>query len=164
MVLAVALGYLITVLDTTATATAGKAASFSAAAAQTASPEYAGRIKTAEQLLAADNMDKLKALLDGLIAGHPYQSEPFMLLADYHIRRQEPVEAMHAYRQALDLNLDYLEKKTPLFQGKKIKNTVREAEGVITAALATNPGDTAMQENRRELYYMLRKLAGGCGD
>lgn len=164
LVLAALLGYLVTTLDTTATATLGRAASLPAATAQAASPEYGAKLKTAEQFLATGNMDNLKPLLDALIAGYPFQSEPFMLLADYHIRRQEPVAAMRAYRRALDLNLDYLEKKTPLYQGKKIKNTVREAEGAITASLASSPDDPAMQENRKELYYMLRKLAGGCGD
>lgn len=87
-----------------------------------------------------------------------------MLAADYHLRRQEPVATMHAFRQALDLNMDYLEKKTPLYQGKKIRNTTREAEKLINTALAANPNDVQMRKNREELYYMLRKLAGGCGD
>lgn len=162
VVLGVVLMYLITVLDTAATV--HRQGSLIGPVAPPVPPEYSARSKTAAQLLAAGNMDKLKPLLDEMIAGYPYQSEPFMLLADYHIRRQEPVAAMHAFRQALDLNLDYLEKKTPLYQGKKIKSTVREAEEQINLALANNPGDPAMREGRQEVYYMLRKLAGGSGD
>lgn len=160
--LALVLWYLITALDTTAMP--GRQAHIPVAAAQAASPEYAAKFKTAEQLLKAGNLDKLKTVLDRLAADYPYQAEPFILMADYHIRRQEPLAAMHAFRQALDLNMDYLEKKRPLYQGKKIRNTTREAEGLINAALATNPSDEQMRKNREELYYMLRKLAGGCGD
>jgi len=162
VVLGIVLLYLITVLDTAATV--NRQGPLAGPAAPPVSPEYAARSKLAVQLLAAGNMDKLKPLVNELIAGYPYQSEPFILLADYHIRRQDPVAAMHAYRQALDLNLDYLEKKSPLYQGKKIRNIVREAEQQINLALAGNPGDQAMRENRQEVYYMLRKLAGGCGD
>jgi len=162
VVLGFALCYLITALDTTAMP--GRQAYLPAAAAQAASPEYAAKVMTAEQLLKAGNLDKLKPLLDEMVAGYPYQAEPFMLMADYHLRRQEPVAAMHAFRQALDLNMNYLEKKTPLYQGKKIRNTTREAEALINVALAANPGNAQMRKSREELYYMLRKLAGGCGD
>ena len=134
------------------------------AAAQAASPEYSARIKAAEQLLEAGNMGKLKPLLDELIGGHPYQAEPLMVLADYYIRRQEPMAAMHAFRQALDLNLDYLEKQSPLYQGKKIRNTVREAEEQLNLARVKSPADPTIRESRQEVYYMLRKLAGGCSD
>lgn len=162
VVLGLVLIFLITTLDTAATVK--RQADAAGPSTPATSPEYAAMSKTAAQLLAAGNMDRLKPLLDELIAKSPYQAEPFMLLADYHVRRQEPVAAMHAFRQALDLNLDYLEKKNPRYQGKKIRNTVREAEDAINIALAENPADPAMRENRRAVYYMLRKLAGGCGD
>jgi len=162
LALAALLGYLIFALDTMAMP--GLQTHLNTASTQTASPEYAAQLKTAEQLLAAGNMDKTKSLLDEMIAKYPYQAAPFMVMADYHIWRQEPIAAMHAFRQALDLNMDYLEKKTPLYQGKKIKNIVREAEAQIKLALAANAADPLMLENRKEMYYMLRKLAGGCGD
>ncbi|MCA1765330.1 MAG: hypothetical protein LC633_03625 [Desulfobulbaceae bacterium] len=127
-------------------------------------PEYAAKIKIAKQLLAAGNMEKLGPLLEELIAANPYQAEPFMLMGDYHLRRQEAVPAMHAYRQALDLNLDYLEKKSPLYQGKKIRNIATEAEGEIRRGLAADPKNQGLKAAREEFHYLLRKLAGGCGD
>jgi len=112
------------------------------------SPEYGGRLKTAAHLLESGNMAKLKPLLDGLIERYPYQAEPFMLLGDYYIRLQNPIAAMHAFRQGLDLNLDFLEKNSSSYQGKKIKNIVAEAEREIKNALAENSGDSAMRKNR----------------
>jgi len=162
LALGLVLVYLVTTLDTTPPPSLK--AKRAEAAALAISPEYSAKLKTAGQLLAVGNLDRLQPVLDELIAASPYQAEPLILLADYHIRRQEPIAAMHSFRQALDLNLDYLEKKSPHYQGKKIRNTVREAEGEINKALATNPGDQAMRESREELRYMLRKLAGGCSD
>lgn len=128
------------------------------------SPEYSARLNVARQLLAAGNMEKLKPLLDELSKSYPYQAEPLMLQGDYYIRLQQPVAAMNAFRQGLDLNLDYLEKKSSLYQGKKIKKIVAEAEEEIKRKLAVTSNDHQALENRKELYYMLRKLAGGCGD
>ena len=162
LALGLLLAYLVTTLDTTPPP--GLKAKRVEAAALAISPEYSAKLKTAAQLLAVGNLGRLKPLLEEMIAANPDQPEPLVLKADYHIRRQEPIAAMHAFRQALDLNLDYLEKKSPHYQGKKIRNTVREAEGEINKALAANPGDQAMRENREELRYMLRKLAGGCSD
>ena len=57
-----------------------------------------------------------------LLTDFPYEGSPHMVLGDLHLRRQEPVQAMIAYKNAIKLNPDYLDKKTPVFQGKKIKN------------------------------------------
>ena len=162
LALATLLTLLIFALDTTPPP--GSQRHLPTVAAQSASPEYAAQLKVAGQLLAAGNLEKLKSLVDEMVGKYPYQAAPFMLLADYHIRRQQPIAAMHAYRQALDLNMEYLEKKTPLYQGKKIKATVREAEAAINAALTAGAADAALLESRKEMYLMLRKLAGGCSD
>lgn len=58
--MALVLWYLITALETTAMP--GRQAHIPVAAAQAASPEYAARIKTAEQLLKAGNLDIAPAI------------------------------------------------------------------------------------------------------
>jgi hypothetical protein len=70
---------------------------------------------------------------------------------------------MLAYREAVDLNPDYLDKKAPDFQGKKIKNTVNEARQLIEVELNKNSADKDIQSYRKTVYYMLRKIAGSCG-
>jgi hypothetical protein len=86
-----------------------------------------------------------------------------MMLGDLRMRQQIPIDAMLAYKEAVDLNPDYLDKKTPDFQGKKIKNTVKEAGSLIEAALKNSSGDKELQAHRKAVYYMLRKIAGSCG-
>jgi hypothetical protein len=55
----------------------------------------------------------------------------------------------------VDLNPDFLDRKTRLFQGREIKGVLKE----VAALLARRPDQAA----RRELLYMQRKVAGGCG-
>lgn len=128
------------------------------------SPELDSRLAAAANLLNGGDPGRAGELIDGLIADFPYEGGPHMLKGDLLLRRQQPVAAMLEYRQGVDLNPDYLDKKLPaLFQGKKIKSTLEEARREIDAGLARSPGDPALRQQREVYYYMLRKLAGSCG-
>jgi len=135
------------------------------AARQYAPPnaELKKKIRTASALMENNNLDKASVLIEGLVSQFPYDGSPYMMLGDLRIRQQAPVEAMLAYREAVDLNPDYLDKKAPDFQGKKIKNTVNEAQHRIEVELDKNPGDEELRSFRKTVYYMLRKIAGSCG-
>lgn len=129
-----------------------------------ASPELASKTTAAVALLNGGDPAKAGELLDGLIAEFPYEGGPHMLKGDFFLRQQQPIAAMLEFRQGVDLNPDYLDKKmTDVFQGKKVKRTLEEARRAIDAGLAANPGDPAMRQHREILYYMLRKVAGSCG-
>jgi hypothetical protein len=70
---------------------------------------------------------------------------------------------MESYRNAIDLNPDFLDKNTEVFQGKKIKATVLEAKAFIDKDLAANRVNGDLREKRKTVYYMLRRIAGSCG-
>ncbi len=134
------------------------------AAAQSATPaELERKIQLAKTLLAGDNIEKSELLVDALLDDNPFEGKLYMLKGDILLRRQQPVAAMYQYREAIGLNPDFLDKKTPLFQGKKIKVTVEEAMAAIEAGLRDNPGDRTLKTDRETVYYMKRKLAGSCG-
>lgn len=121
------------------------------------------KIALAKTLLADNNIEQADKLLAELIASYPFEATPYFLHGDARLYRQDPVGAMLEYRKAVDLNPDFLDKKSNLFQGKKIKKTVEEARGVIESGLAGNSGDAALIAARKVYYYMLRKIAGSCG-
>jgi hypothetical protein len=128
------------------------------------SPELDQKMAAATMLLNGGDLVKAGALLDALIAEFPYEGGPHMLKGDLFLRKQQPVEALLEYRLGVDLNPDYLDKKmVEVFQGKKIKSTLEEARRAIDAGLARTPGDATLLEQRKVLYYMLRKVAGSCG-
>jgi tetratricopeptide (TPR) repeat protein len=75
-----------------------------------------------------------------------------MLKGDILMRRQQPINAMYAYKEAVELNPDFLDKKTELFQGKKIKVTVEEALAAIESGLNENPDDILLKDHLQTVY------------
>jgi tetratricopeptide (TPR) repeat protein len=134
-----------------------------AADSPVANDEVVNKVKLIKNLMEADNLNKAELLIKELIQKYPYEGEPRMLMGDIFMRRQEPVKAMHEYKEAIDLNPDYLDKKTPLFQGKKLKIAVGEALAEIEKRIRLNPGDESMKSDRKVIYYFYRRIAGSCG-
>ena len=126
-------------------------------------PQLKKKIHIASGLIANNNLDKANTLIEELVSQFPYDGSPYMMLGDLRIRQQVPIDAMLAYKEAVDLHPDYLDKKTPDFQGKKIKNTVKEARNLIEVALKKNSADKEFRAYKKTVYYMLRKIAGSCG-
>jgi tetratricopeptide (TPR) repeat protein len=129
----------------------------------TVSPELEGKMQTVKNLLAQDNLEKTEALLTPLLEQFPYEGELYLLRGDVLMRRQQPIAAMYQYKEAIQLNPDFLDKKTPQFQGRKIKVAVEEAKMAIESGLQAAPGDDKLKSDQKILYFMKRKLAGSCG-
>ena len=126
-------------------------------------PELDKKVRVARDLLENNNLLKAEELAKVLISEYPYDGAPHMVVGDIELRQQDPVAAMESYRNAIDLNPDFLDKKTEVFQGKKIKATVLEAKAIIEKDLAASPGNSELSEKRKTVYYMLRRIAGSCG-
>ncbi len=122
-----------------------------------------GTIKTLKNLIALDNVKKAESLINDLLEKYPYEGEPYLLRGDIMMRKQEPVASLYSYKEAVDLNPDYVDKKAPLFQGRKIKVAIEESREIIQASLAENPGNSEIKKAKKTMYYLLRKLAGSCG-
>ncbi len=134
-----------------------------------AAPDYSasnaaieGRVKQIRSMIAADSLNKAEIMIMELMQQYPYEGEPRMLMGDILMRRQEPVKAMLEYKEAIGLNPDYLDRKTPFFQGKKLKIAVGEALAEIENRMKLSPGDETLKGNRKIIYYLQRKIAGSC--
>ncbi|UCD34478.1 MAG: hypothetical protein JSU90_09275 [Nitrospiraceae bacterium] len=125
--------------------------------------EVKGKIKIARDLMEAGNLDKAEVLVRELLLKYPFEGEPHMVMGDIFMRRLEPVKAMPEYREAVDLNPDYLDKNTGLFQGKKLKIAVGEALNEIEEKIGSAPDDEFLLESRKTVYYLKRRIAGSCG-
>ena len=108
-------------------------------------PELDRKVKIAKDLLENNNLLKAEELATSLISEYPYDGAPYMIIGDIQLRKQNPVAAMDSYRDGIDLNPDYLDKKTEVFQGKKIKATVLEAKAVIDKELKVNSGNAELK-------------------
>ncbi|MDA8159496.1 MAG: hypothetical protein M0T76_02065 [Desulfobacteraceae bacterium] len=126
-------------------------------------PALKQKLDLARTLLADNNIEQAQGLIAELIRTYPYEATPYLLQGDAFLYRQDVVAAMRSYRRAVDLNPDFLDKKSKLFQGKKIKKTVEDAGAAIESGLAARPEDERLLAGRKTYYYMLRKIAGSCG-
>jgi tetratricopeptide (TPR) repeat protein len=127
-----------------------------------ASREVAAQVTLIRNIMEAGNLGKAEPMAKELIQKHPYEGEARMVLGDIYMRKQQAVRGVLEYREAIDLNPDYLDKKTPLFQGKKLKVAVREALTEIEEGLRRNPADESLKKGRKALYYLQRRIAGSC--
>ena len=128
-----------------------------------ASPrETAHEIKSIRDLLEGGNLSKAEMLTRDLIKEYPLEGDLRVLMGDIFMRKHEPIMAVLEYKVAINKNPDYLDKKTPVFQGKKMGVAVKEALAEIERSLEKNPDDRAMKKYRKDVYYLQRRLAGGC--
>lgn len=118
-----------------------------------------GKVRMLKDLIASGNIGKAEVFLRDMVKKYPYEGEPRMLMGDIMMRRQDPVSAIIFYREAVELNPDYVDKKTPLFQGRKIKGAADEVKDIINGSAEDKKIITA----KKTMYYLLRKLAGSCG-
>ncbi len=125
--------------------------------------EFDHNVKGIKNLIEANSLGKAERLVQELLRQYPYEGEPRMLMGDIYVRKQESVRAVLEYKEAVDLNPDYLDKKTPLFQGKKIKVAVKEALDDVEKRLKADPADESVRRDRKVIYYLQRRIAGSCG-
>ena len=125
--------------------------------------EVKNKVKVARNLMESNNLDKAEILVRELIEKFPYEGAPRMVMGDILMRRQEQIRAMPEYKASFELNPDYLDKKTDMFQGKKLKVAVNEALSVVENTIKANPDDKTMKQNRKLIYYLKRRIAGSCG-
>ncbi len=125
--------------------------------------EVVNKVKVIKNLMESNNLGKAEGMVKELIKKYPYDGEPHMVMGDIFMRKQELFNAMPEYKEAVDLNPDYLDKNTPLFQGKKIQVAVGEALAEAEKSLDADPGNKSVKESRKTIYYLERRIAGSCG-
>ena len=119
-------------------------------------------VKAIKVLIEGGKLSQAEMLTKELIQEHPHEGEPRIMMGYIFMRKQEPIMAVLEYKEAIDINPDYLDKQTPIFQGKKMDVAVKEALSEIEKNLGKNPEDALMKKHRKNVYYLQRRLAGGC--
>jgi hypothetical protein len=122
----------------------------------------AANVRMIKNLIESGNLSLAESMIREQKQKFRYQGELSMLMGDVLMRKQQPVMAMHEYKEAIDLNPDYLDKKTPLFQGKKMKIAVGEALAEIENRNRQSPDDPSLKHEKKVIYYLYRRIAGSC--
>ncbi len=129
---------------------------------QMVDPKLAAALDAAVNLIASGNPAEADKLVARLEQAYPYNGKVHMLRADLYLLRQQPIQAMLAMRRAVDLYPEFLDRKADDFQGRKVRNTMREAQQALEGQDLEMPPEERARY-RKVLLYLQRKLAGSCG-
>jgi len=113
-------------------------------------------------LLKEKQYSAAKEKLKEIKAAHPKNPLSSVYLAQLQYEQGQIASAIHSYRLAVDSEPDYVDKKTPLFIGDKIMNLITEARSKLSRENKLRPGDKAISLALEDVYYLQRRIAGGC--
>ena len=119
---------------------------------------YQEVISLKEQGLDDEAMTKLQEVMKT----YPGRSQSYVYMAQLSLESGKLGDAIHNYRLAVENDPDYLDKKTPLFIGSEIKTLVSESLEKFGREIKLKPNDQTVRNVLQDLYYLQRRLAGGC--
>ena len=114
------------------------------------SRQKAGQYETA--------MKKLREIMQS----HGDSAYAHVLMARLSYTQGHLADAIHAYRLAVEKDPDYVDKNTPLFIGKEIMDIITESRGKLNREKKLKPGDMKIRTAVNDIYYLQRRIAGGC--
>jgi tetratricopeptide (TPR) repeat protein len=102
------------------------------------------------------------AELRDVMARYPEKPRSYVYLAQLYLEQGKLGDAIHHYRQAVEMEPDYVDDRTPLFIGDKIKGLVTEGREKFAREKALKPKDKRIKMALKDIYYLQSRLAGGC--
>ena len=105
---------------------------------------------------------KAMAKLKDIMKRYPEKSLSYVYLAQLYLEQGELADSIHNYRRAVEMEPDYVDERTPLFIGDKIKELVTEGREKLGREKALKPKDREVRKALKDVYYLQSRLAGGC--
>jgi tetratricopeptide (TPR) repeat protein len=119
---------------------------------------YQEVISYKEQGRYPEAMAKLKAIMKK----YPERSLSYVYMAQLYLKQGNLGDSIHNYRRAVEIEPDYVDKRTPLFIGDKIKQLVTEGRKKFGREKMLRPKDKDVRKTIDDIYYLQSRLAGGC--
>jgi tetratricopeptide (TPR) repeat protein len=119
---------------------------------------YQGVISYKNKGLYAEAMAELRDVM----ARYPERPRSYVYLAQLYLEQGKLGDAIHHYRKAVEVEPDYVDDRTPLFIGDKIKAVVTEGREKFAREKALKPKDKKIKMALQDVYYLQSRLAGGC--
>ena len=111
-----------------------------------------------KQGLHAEAMAKLK----DIVKRYPAKSMSYVYMAQLYLKQGKLGDSIHNYRRAVEMEPDYVDPRTPLFMGDEIKKLVKEGIEKLEREKSLKPNDKQVRQALKDVYYLQRRLAGGC--
>lgn len=117
----------------------------------------------ARHLMEADSVTEAERLVDGHLQAHPDDAAAHVLRAELWMRRQDPLAAVLEYRRAVLLEPDYLDRRTPLYQGGRMKTAMQEGTDEVARRQAAGTQPEQLKVYRQAIHSLHKRLEGSCG-
>jgi tetratricopeptide (TPR) repeat protein len=127
-----------------------------------ADPDMAPKIAAAKVLMQSGQMREAARELKDLCRKDPFDASAHALLGQACSSLQDYPLAVKEYRMCLELDADYVDKKSGKFIGNGINCMLSECKPQLESELSKNPGDKQASGAIRDVHYLERMLAGGC--
>lgn len=102
------------------------------------------------------------AKLEDIMKRYPEKPLSYVYLAQLYLEQGRLADGIHYYRRAVDMEPDYVDERTPLFIGDKIKELVIEGREKFGREKALKPKDKKVRKALEDIYYLQSRVAGGC--
>ncbi len=102
------------------------------------------------------------ARLKAIMKAHPGNPYSFVAMARLDLADGRLTGAIANFRKAVDARPEYVDKKTPFYIGKEIEAVVTEALAKLPREKKLKPDDKSIVVALQNVYYLQRRLAGGC--
>ncbi len=102
------------------------------------------------------------AKLKEIIKKYPENSLSYVYMAQLYLKQGELGDTIHNYRQAVEMEPDYVDERTPRFIGDEIKELVTEGREKFGREKELRPNDKEVRKALKDIYYLQGRLAGGC--
>ncbi len=107
-------------------------------------------------------LDEAMEELRKILAQHPKDAYGLILEARLYYRQGHLADAIHTYRKAIEMDPDYVDRKTPLYIGDEIMKIIEGSRAKLHRERKLKPGDTKIKVAIDDIYYLQRRIAGGC--
>ncbi|NOQ46216.1 MAG: tetratricopeptide repeat protein [Desulfobulbaceae bacterium] len=100
--------------------------------------------------------------LEEIIQSHPENPQSYVYKARILNNLGELAEAIGMYRAAVEMEPDFVDNKTPIFIGDTVMDLITVARGKLNREKKLKPGDKTVRLALDNIYYLQRRIAGGC--
>jgi tetratricopeptide (TPR) repeat protein len=100
--------------------------------------------------------------LDELARTYPNEAHGYILKGEILAKMGALEEAVASYVEAIRLNGDYVDKKSPLSRRPEIQKIADDGLRVIGGKARNNPDNRSLAEAMKNVNYLRSRLAGGC--
>jgi len=108
------------------------------------------------------DLAQAKESLEGIMTKYPNNAQSYVYLAQIDLKKGKLGEAIQDYRKAVEMDPDLVDERTPFFIGDKLENIVNEGTEKFKREKELKPGDEIVDKVLKDVYYLQRRLAGGC--